>query len=110
VRANAFWKLTGFGNPQCQGTALWTHQGSGSACINVETFAASFTYEFRQNTKLELINFPTCGLNGVASREADEGTTSVVFVEGEDDSGALAARDFSGCQNNSLWAFRVTIL
>ncbi|KAK4042027.1 hypothetical protein C8A01DRAFT_33913 [Parachaetomium inaequale] len=110
VRADTFWELTGFGNPQCQGSNLWTYQGTGNACINVKTFAASFRYEFHQNTKVELINFPTCGLSGVASTEADATNTTSIDFEGRDDNSALAARDFNGCQNDSLQAFRVTIL
>ncbi|GAB1319969.1 hypothetical protein MFIFM68171_10179 [Madurella fahalii] len=110
VRADTFWNLSGWGNPQCQGNFLWSYQGTGPACVNVRTFAASASYVFNQNTEIQLINFPTCGLSRAASTGDDANTTTVV-IEVNNNNGALAARAPStGCLNTPLMAFRVTPL
>lgn len=110
VRADTFWNLSGWGNPQCQGSFLWSYQGTGPACINVRTYAASASYVFNQDTEIQLINFPTCGLSRMAGTDADANSTTVV-VEARGDKGTLVARDPAvGCLNTPLQAFRVTPL
>ncbi|KAH6847558.1 hypothetical protein B0I37DRAFT_415291 [Chaetomium sp. MPI-CAGE-AT-0009] len=106
-----YWSVAGWGNPNCQGSFLWVYQGTGNACYNVPTMAASVSTGIQQNTQFEWRPSATCGLNRQAHEDADANST-VSTLEARDNSGnALAARQVTtGCSNAPVQAFKVTLL
>ncbi|ORY13626.1 hypothetical protein BCR34DRAFT_586408 [Clohesyomyces aquaticus] len=98
VRATeaAFWLVSGWGNPNCQGSFLWSYTGTQSACVNVPSFAASVSYSFNQNTRFELRATPNCGI----SRRNEAVEAGLVEVKN-------VATPSQGCINFGTWAFKV---
>ncbi|KAK3295097.1 uncharacterized protein B0H64DRAFT_375807 [Chaetomium fimeti] len=71
-----FWAVSGWGNPTCEGSLLWSYQGTGSSCINVRTFAASASYIVNHESQLELINVAECGFSGLAKTDNQPNITT----------------------------------
>ncbi|KAK4157300.1 hypothetical protein C8A00DRAFT_11813 [Chaetomidium leptoderma] len=113
-----YWSVVGWGNPNCQGNLLWAYQGTGNACQNVPTLAASVTTYIQQNTQFEWRPSSTCGLNRRDDDDADGNNSTVsTLLEargggGDDGRGnALAARQVTtGCSNAPVLAFKVTFV
>ncbi|VBB81503.1 Putative protein of unknown function [Podospora comata] len=115
--------MSGWGNPNCQGSFLWAYQGTGNACVNVRTQAASIDYATTVSTRVKLINTANCGivgrglLTGPSECTTDESgsVVQVIEVKGDGDSadGSVIKRDIEQiCYNipAGVQAFRVTLI
>ncbi|KAK0667903.1 hypothetical protein QBC41DRAFT_365850 [Cercophora samala] len=118
IRAENYWYLTGWGNPNCQGSFLWAYQGNGNACYNVPAMAASVSWGISTGTaELSLVNFPTCGLGRAAVLAGSSDATTnesrpiveVIEVKGDGDSGLQERQVQASCHNSNtgVWAFQV---
>ncbi|KAK4201979.1 hypothetical protein QBC40DRAFT_295115 [Triangularia verruculosa] len=123
VRADAFWYMSGWGNPNCQGSFLWVYQGTGNACVNVRTQAASIDFASTMTVRVELINAATCGIAGRGLLTGPSGSTTdesgsvvqVIEVKGTGDgaNGSVIKRAPEQiCRNiqAGVQAFRITLL
>ncbi|KAH6842455.1 hypothetical protein B0I37DRAFT_381968 [Chaetomium sp. MPI-CAGE-AT-0009] len=104
------WNLSGWGNPRCEGTFLWLYQGTGNACVNVKTFAASVSYAVTHDTKFELAPYQAvCGFSRLAKAESQPNITTVIVGGSESNNAPLVARaPAQGCFDNPVMSFRVS--
>ncbi|KAK4661153.1 uncharacterized protein QC763_704760 [Podospora pseudopauciseta] len=118
IRADNYWYMTGWGNPNCQGSFLWAYQGNGNACVNVPAMAASVSFGISPGVaELSLVNFPTCGLaRSALVAGTPDATTSdfsptvqLIEVNGDGDSGLEKRQVHATCHNSNdgVWAFQV---
>ncbi len=47
-----FWYIVGYGNPNCQGDAVWSEGGSSNQCTDARTLAASYAWVAGQDTRI----------------------------------------------------------
>ncbi len=63
-----FWYIVGYGNPNCQGTALWSEGGSSNTCTDALTMAASYAWAAGQDTMFKTWAEPDFCTNRVTGR------------------------------------------